>query len=612
MTLSNMLGVEQIPAYDPAVWTVTSPWVEEGGLYKFEAHSTAMIEACQKNPQNSIEFPNVIQGAHQIYIDESKINSHGSPDFAKPVPFYGVPLFSCENFVGGKTLVWKAYTNSLYFARFHYFPRLTDGYPATKFFGETLHIAAGASLLFMAVFGALIFWRKVSLSLAIGLPLACVFFAFYFVSSVAPSFGLPFDMLTTHKISDASLWIGAALFFYVIHKQNLISRLMHRIYLSVNLVACLVIFAGNSVNAVQFGTSLPFGLTFAVIGMAVFTLLTKGSGGSSFLLPILSLGFFAISSINDMLLVSGVAATIPLFPIGMVGGFLFLALSVNDSIIQTYKERDYLQHNLEIEVNRKTQELQTQSAELEKAMATLKNTQAELIQNAKLASLGTLSAGIAHEINNSLNYVNGALPALRKIMLSKEFEDQKKAEKLLNVMTEGLQLTFEIIKSLRSYSGMNQAKFNHVELEKLLGGVLTIIRSKLQKDIEIDLRIEQKAQVYGSVVGLNQVFMNLISNAIDAMPKGGKLTISAKTRDNKLQVTVADTGTGIKSGDMERIFDPFFTTKAVGSGTGIGLHIVKMEIDRHKGNILVESKEGAGTSFHITLPVFDSTVEEAA
>src|SRR5690606_7027692 len=132
------------------------------------------------------------------------------------------------------------------------------------------------------------------------------------------------------------------------------------------------------------------------------------------------------------------------------------------------RERDYLRKNLEFEVEQKTRSLSIKTSELEQALATLRSTQAELIQSAKMASLGTLSAGIAHEINNSLNYVNGALaPLAALIKKAPEHAGTAKIQTLLGVMTNGLELTFSIIKSLRSYSGLNQAKLKEHQVKEL-------------------------------------------------------------------------------------------------------------------------------------------------
>ncbi len=280
-----------------------------------------------------------------------------------------------------------------------------------------------------------------------------------------------------------------------------------------------------------------------------------------------------------------------MLPFGFMAGVMFLALSVNVKVIEAYGERDYLRKNLEKEVERKT-------AELKAAMTELKTTQAELVHSAKLASLGTLSAGIAHEINNSLNYVNGALQPLERIFeKTADSNEKQKIAKLIAVMKDGLSLTLDIVKSLRTYTGLNQAKFNDVNIAQVVNSSCTILRNRIRGKITIESTVAADLTVHGSVVGLNQIFMNLISNAVDAMPDGGTLTISGEVKGEFAHLVVKDSGVGMP----KEVFEPFFTTKEVGNGTGLGLYIVRQEVQRHKGELKVESEAGKGTTFHITL-----------
>src|SRR5262249_17253864 len=161
---------------------------------------------------------------------------------------------------------------------------------------------------------------------------------------------------------------------------------------------------------------------------------------------------------------------------------------------------------------------------LEQAMGELKATQAELVQSAKLASLGTLSAGIAHEINNSLNYVNGALKPLKKL-LEREETPKEKIFTLVDAMQNGLKLTFRIIDSLRSYTNTNRQHFNEVGLRAVAENALVMLNSRISDIVRVKLDIADDIQVFGNEVSINQVFMNLISNSIDAMPHGGDLLI---------------------------------------------------------------------------------------
>ena len=226
--------------------------------------------------------------------------------------------------------------------------------------------------------------------------------------------------------------------------------------------------------------------------------------------------------------------------------------------------------------------------------------------------MGTLAAGIAHEINNSLNYVSGAIKPIEKILRNIDLGESKvKIEALFNAASEGLSLTFSIIKSLKNYTGLNQAKFNDVSVYETLKSVEKLIHSNLRQ-VELKIEVPQELRIFGNVVGLNQIFMNLIGNAVDAMEGKGSITIRSVETSDLTVILITDTGKGIEDGVMERIFEPFFTTKDVGKGTGLGLHIVMTEVKRHHGNISVESAPDKGTTFRLEFPRYEVSTEWSA
>jgi len=238
------------------------------------------------------------------------------------------------------------------------------------------------------------------------------------------------------------------------------------------------------------------------------------------------------------------------------------------------------------------------------ALINQKKLQAEVMQSAKLASLGTLSAGIAHEIKNSLNYIKGTIKPFER--LSKKFEneqDRKKADKLIEVMNQGMNLTLDIIESIATFTGVdNRAKQQDVNIKKLISGVLNILKHKLHSQIQVNVEVDENLECFVDTVALSQVLMNLCGNAADAM-ETGIINIKAEKQQENLHIQVADNGCGMDQATLDRIFDPFYTTKSVGSGTGLGLHIVKSEIEKRNGTIKVESTEGVGTTFTINLPL---------
>lgn len=607
LAISALLGVRSIPG-DLGNWRVTQAWAADGDYMRLMAESTELPKLCAARPDDQVVFPAIIHGAHVVSLDGRPLLRFGDPTFETMRSFYGQPLLSCREVMAGSVLQWTASSYTQYFARINYMPTISSVMPLYNVFAETFHIIGAGVGLIMAVFTFVVFAGKVSRQTTLAVCSSAFFSSFYLGGCVAGFMGLPWSMLTAHKIADIGVWFAICSLVKALWHEKLVSRAVFLAYAGACALAIVIILLGRTGDEVQFGTTIPFGLTLAVLTVPMLRLgreLVSRDRSMTMLFQFLALGSFVLAVFNEMFAVTGLIHSSPMLPFGFMGGIMFLGLSVNVRVNEAYAERDYLRDNLELEVKRKTQQL-------EKTMADLKLTQAELVQSAKLASLGTLSAGIAHEINNSLNYVNGALlPLERLIEKSATGPEREKVSKLVGVMKEGLGLTLEIIKSLRTYTGLNQAKFNDVNLSNVVGSALAILRSKIRGRIEVLNEIEPSLSVYGSVVGLNQVFMNLISNAIDAMPEGGKLLVTGNARDGIATLSIQDTGAGIPPEIVERIFEPFFTTKDVGSGTGLGLHIVKQEIERHQGSIRVETQPGVGTKFHLTLPLTASLTEAA-
>ncbi|HVK60405.1 MAG TPA: HAMP domain-containing sensor histidine kinase [Bdellovibrionales bacterium] len=613
--VSGILGVEPI-AKDAGSWQVVHPWQEiastdgtNSKYMSFEAQSSELLRHCRENPESSIVFPAIIHGSHVISVGQNTVLQFGDPNFQTMRSFYGQPVLSCKSIPAGDVLSWKAYSYTKYFARISYFPKLVNHTPLYNVFAETFHIIGAGAGLLMAIFTFTIFAGKVSRPTTLSVCASSFFSSFYLGGCVAGFMGIPWSMLTVHKLADIGVWFSISMLVNALRHEGLVSKKVTLSYIGTVLFAIVIIIFGNSGDLVQFGTTLPFMLTLFVLSVPLFsvgkTLMRNGRSRSTWL-QFLSLGSFVLAVFNEMFAVTGLIHSSPMLPFGFMGGVMFLALSVNERVNETYFERDYLRENLETEVERKTTELKS-------AMNELKTTQAELIQSAKLASLGTLSAGIAHEINNSLNYVNGALKPLES-MIAKSVSgpEQEKMNKLLGVMKDGLNLTLEIVKSLRNYTGLNQAKHNDVNISQVVTSSLTILRNRIRGRINVQCDIPSDMTVLGSVVGLNQVFMNLISNALDAMSDGGTLTIHGERENDLVRISVRDTGKGIPKEAIDRIFEPFFTTKEVGSGTGLGLHIVRQEIQRHKGELKVESEPGAGTTFYMSIPCKAFSENQAA
>jgi signal transduction histidine kinase len=193
-------------------------------------------------------------------------------------------------------------------------------------------------------------------------------------------------------------------------------------------------------------------------------------------------------------------------------------------------------------------------------------------------------------------------PLKRLVQKSQNFEYKDQAFKLLQVMNDGLRLTFDIMNSLRTYSGLNHAAVKDHNVLELVQSTLTIIKNRIPLGVRIELNIPENLELTVNAAAINQVLMNLIVNALDAIGESGLVKISATTQDDRIMLKIQDDGPGVPQNIQDKVFDPFFTTKDVGKGTGLGLHISKREILKHGGSLGLESNSQHGSVFTIDLP----------
>ncbi len=231
--------------------------------------------------------------------------------------------------------------------------------------------------------------------------------------------------------------------------------------------------------------------------------------------------------------------------------------------------------------------------------AKLRNTQEQLLQSEKLAAMGRLTSQIAHELNNPLYGIMNTLELLKT-----EVPPQSKRRKILEMaLSETVRLT-DLLRKMLSFSKPDEEQKQAVDVNVVLDEILLLVRKQLHENsIKISTSFEQDlAEVCASKNQLRQVFLNMISNARDAMPEGGTLTIKTRSNRDNIYVEVIDTGVGIREEHMDKIFDTFFTTKEGVRGVGLGLSVCYGFIKEHGGDIKVTSKRNEGTTFTIILP----------
>ena len=318
--------------------------------------------------------------------------------------------------------------------------------------------------------------------------------------------------------------------------------------------------------------------------------------------------------------------------------------------LETLKENERIikEQNvfLEKEVNARTIDLVKSNDNLEKSLRDLKLAQTQLIETEKLASLGMLTAGIAHEINNPINFVTASVTPLRRdldqvfqalgelerigLSPSPFFDKKDEIEKikedleieyvkeeiqsLLMGIEEGANRTAGIVKSLRIFSRVDEDDLKLADINLGMQSTLVILDSSLKDTINLKTNYGKLPLVECYAGKLNQVFLNLLTNASYALKKkfgnkrGAELEVSTYQEDDFVYITIKDNGDGIDESIRNKIFDPFFTTKDVGEGTGLGLSIVYQTVLKHQGEITLNSTLGEGSEFIVKIPIKQSDI----
>lgn len=326
-------------------------------------------------------------------------------------------------------------------------------------------------------------------------------------------------------------------------------------------------------------------------------------------------------------------------PDGKVTQILISAQDVTDQresdlkLWQAYRELKASEE----ELRSNGEELQAMNEAMEETIAELRSTQAQLIQSEKMASLGQLTAGIAHEINNPINFVYAgvdnlkqslseiyqvlahyehiekvqnieqitlALAAMKDIKQSLFYQENKENIWLtLQSIEQGASRTAEIVKGLRMFSRLDEAESKFANINECLDSTLILLTGQTKNRIQVIREYDKTLPEIECYPGqLNQVFMNLLTNAIQAIDGVGLIWVETRNEDDTIVISVRDSGLGMSEETRKKIFDPFFTTKPVGQGTGLGLSITYSIIQKHQGVVEVESKLGQGTTFVVRLP----------
>jgi two-component system NtrC family sensor kinase len=259
-------------------------------------------------------------------------------------------------------------------------------------------------------------------------------------------------------------------------------------------------------------------------------------------------------------------------------------------------------------------ELERKNSELELAYRELQKAQSQLVQSAKMASLGELVAGIAHEINNPLSFALGHLDTVKRSWgrldsklggaLTEQLRPEwQRALERLGELQLALQRIGDLVLRLRTFSRLDEGEQQVVSMRESIESVLIILEHRLRDRIRIVTHFGEPDRVYCYSSLINQALLNLISNAVDAITDRGSITLATGAEGSEYRITVADTGSGIAESIRGRVFDPFFTTKPVGQGTGLGLPISYSILKKHGGDLELGAGPEGGTLVTMRFPL---------
>jgi two-component system, NtrC family, sensor kinase len=330
-------------------------------------------------------------------------------------------------------------------------------------------------------------------------------------------------------------------------------------------------------------------------------------------------------------------------PVKKNGKTLQVVISCRDITEELLKTEKI--NRLNIELNNAISEINSKNKDLEETLKRLKNTQAQILQTEKMSSIGQLAAGVAHEINNPTGFVSSNLKSLadyyeaisrllvkyreilslleesnilndKKDAVASMLEEIRQMEEemdieyvlsdvnaLIRESRDGTDRIRKIVQDLKDFAHPGDDKLKFADINRNIESTLNIVWNELKYKATVTKEFGNLPQVECYPHQLNQVFMNILVNAAQAIEKKGEIKIVTEFIDNNVRISISDTGSGINKENIPKIFDPFFTTKEVGKGTGLGLNVAYNIIKNHKGSIDVKSEPDQGTTFNISIPV---------
>ena len=485
----------------------------------------------------------------------------------------------------------------------------TSAYLIRRFCNNENYLSSGKNVIILVFFGAII---------------GCIISPAIGVFSLSLAGNIPWEYFTP---SFLTWWVGDASGVIVVvplilawnlksyYRKNLIYAIESILLVFALLVLCYyVFFSGLRFDYflslllvyaafrfdIRFVSAMALVIAiFATIGTSMGTSLYAGNSANITLIHLIS---FLTVSISSALIFAGIMTErkLALIELEKHRNNLEMLVAERTNDLETLN-KELMSTNEEL--NDKNQIINDQNSELTSTMEHLKETQSHLMQAEKMASLGVLTAGVAHEINNPLNFIIGGYAGLDNYFNETGQYKDKRIPILLNSIKTGVDRAADIVRGLNQFSRHSEAHTEDCDIHSIINNCLVMLNNQLKNRIEVYKDFTSEVvTIPGNVGKLHQVFINILNNSSQAIDKKGSISITTHKQEKSIIIEISDTGKGISKENLPKISDPFFTTKDPGEGTGLGLSITYTIIQEHKGKIEFRSAKNNGTTVLITLP----------
>lgn len=549
-------------------WMIVKQWEKQEAVYSARLESTTVASYCGNKPAKYIQFPMVLVGAQQISVDGKIIQTFGDPTLSVKRSSYGAPLIRCSDIVNAKVVTWELFALGPPFTRVTDVPRLTS-FGWRNLINETILSISVGVLLVLGLLIVILMKGKVPRHTYYYSFFSTICFALFGLASYPEAFGLSIEPIMSIRISNPSLMLG---FIFLIRsfevKGNFLPRFLYGVFLiTVSTAALVIVIWGYQLAVTQFGLYICFPFYLALHIFITFNQyrIWICSGERSDLYKFVSLLIMGLIILNDMLLTLQVAHLPFLLPLGFILAYLFLFISLDTSIIETFNQRDRLV--LE-DANRK-----------------------HLSQMAENKLL--IARQVAHDIKSPVGALGVAINFLPDV-------NQQVKELILFSIKRIREIADNLLESTRGVNSTTSTEDIVDIIKKVISEKQLIYANNIS--IQFENRLTGEFWWRANNVELGRIISNLLNNAIEARQDKEiiKIKVKCQVDGGGIQIIITDNGRGIPDELLGRLFNQNVTWGKK-EGSGLGLYHAKQLIDVWGGSIEVSSQYGAGTAVAIML-----------